>query len=253
MRKNHALAKIQAGKIAVGPVLVYASPDMAEQAAHLGFDWAWLDWQHGEWTESSLNDALARFLAVDTTPIVRVKGHDPGVINHVLDMGAMGVMVPMVQNAAQARAVAQAVYYPPKGQRSGGGTRLSLIAGGNIADYYALANDQMILVVQVETEEAVRNVREIMSVPGVDVALIGPGDLMIDVKANGHDEAYHAKLVLEVAEAARETGTVAGCYCADLETAQQRAEQGFHFIGQGGVGAAMNGYLQELLDLSRTW
>ena len=100
MRRNQALVRQRAGQTTFGPALVYDSADLAEQIAHLGFDWVWLDWQHGQFTEPTLNQALARFLMVDSAPIVRVKGNEPGTINRVLDMGAMGVIVPMVQNAA---------------------------------------------------------------------------------------------------------------------------------------------------------
>ena len=253
MRRNQALAKLRAGQVALGPCVVYASPDLAEAAAHLGFDWVWLDWQHGEWTESTLNNALARFLSADAAPIVRVKGLDPGTINHVLDMGAMGVMVPMVQNAEQARLVAQAVYYPPLGQRSTGGPRLSLISGAGVDDYRAHANEEMMLVVQIETEEAVANVDEIMQVPGVDVALVGPVDLMLDVQAHGHDEAHCERLIQQVAEASKRTGTAAGAYCATEGTAQQRVGQGFNLIGYGHPHAILIRALQEIFDRSRNW
>ena len=99
MRHNPALAKLRSGKPCFGPILVYSCPDAAEQVGHLGFDWVWLDWQHGQFTEPTLHNALARFQAVDTAPIVRVKGNEPGTINRVLDMGAMGIVVPMIQNA----------------------------------------------------------------------------------------------------------------------------------------------------------
>jgi len=237
VRKNLALAKQRAGKVTVGPHVGYASPDLAEQAAHVGFDWVWLDAQHGEWTEVPLNNALARFLAVETIPIVRVRRQDPGLINRVLDMGAMGVMVPMVQNAEQARAAARAVFYPPMGQRSVGGPRLALIAGSDKPDYYAHANDEMMLVVQVETEEAVANVADIMAVPGVAAVLIGPSDLMLDVKAHGHDEAHHERLTGQVVAASKETGTAAGYLCPDREAAERRIAQGFRFISYGTVTA----------------
>jgi len=253
VRKNLALAKLRAGKVAVGLHVGYASPDLAEQAAHVGFDWVWLDAQHGEWTEVPLNNALARFLAVESTPIVRVRSQDPGLINRTLDMGAMGVMVPMVQNAEQARAAAQAVFYPPLGRRSAGGARLNLIAGSDKLHYYANANEEMLLVVQVETEEAVANVAEIMAVPGVAAVLIGPRDLSLDVEARGHDQAHHERLVEQVVAASRETGTAAGYLCAGRETAQRRIAQGFRFIALGTVTQIIADGMQELFAHSRDW
>ena len=151
MRRNPALAKLNAGGMTSGISVGLDSPDLAELAAHAGFEYVWLEWQHGQFSEHTLNNAIARFLPVETAPIVRVKSHEPGAINHVLDMGAMGVIVPMVETADEARAIAHVTYYPPLGRRSTGGTRLSLLGD----DYTERANDEMLLVVMVETESAI--------------------------------------------------------------------------------------------------
>ncbi len=252
MRRNQALLRQRAGETTFGPSLVYDSPDLAEQVAHLGFDWVWLDWQHGQFTKSTLNQALARFLAVESAPIVRVKGNEAGTINRVLDMGAMGVIVPMVQNAAQAAAAVEACFYPPKGRRSAGGVRLELI-GDSFEDYTGSANDEIMLVVMVETEAAIAGVREIMNVPGVDVVLIGPFDLMTDVKANGHDAAHHERLVLEVAAASKATGTAAGYVCATAEIAERRLAQGFRFINYGLDHFVLLGGMGAIRAQARAW
>jgi 2-keto-3-deoxy-L-rhamnonate aldolase RhmA len=252
MRRNAALAKLREGKVISGPMLVYDSPSLAEQVAHLGYDFVWLDWQHGQWSEHTLNDALARFLAVQSAPLVRVKGQEPGTINRVLDMGAMGVIVPYVQNAQQARLAVQAAYYPPAGIRSGGGVRLGLIGDGS-ADYYAHANEEILLGVMVETEEAIGNVEEIMRVPGVGFVLIGPGDLLIDVKAHGHDEAHHERLVQDVVAASKRTGTPAGYVCGTREMADRRVAEGFRFVNYGSDTAVLLPGLRALLDHTRGW
>jgi 4-hydroxy-2-oxoheptanedioate aldolase len=235
-----------------GPMVVYDSPDLAEQIAHLGFDFVWLDWQHGQWAEHTLNNALARFLAVESTPLVRVKGQEPGTINRVLDMGAMGVVVPYIQDADQARAAVQAAYYPPAGIRSGGGVRLGLIGDGS-ADYYARANWEIMLGVMVETEAAIANVESIMAVAGIDFVLIGPGDLMIDVKANGHDEAHHERLVLAVAEASGRTGVPAGYVCPTREVAEQRIAQGFRFVNYMSDNSVLMAGMREIARHAQEW
>jgi 4-hydroxy-2-oxoheptanedioate aldolase len=252
MRRNQALVKQRAGKTTIGPALAYDSADLAEQVAHLGFDWVWLDWQHGQFTEHTLNNALARFLTLDSAPIVRVKGNEPGTINRVLDMGAMGVMVPMIQDAEQAAAAVRSTFYPPKGRRSAGGVRLELI-GGSFEEYAARANEEIMLVVMVETEEAVANVREIMRVPGVDVVLIGPFDLLTDVRAKGHDETHHERLVLEIAAASKETGTPAGYVCATREMAELRLAQGFRFINYGLDHFVLLDGMRAIRELARQW
>ena len=233
MLKNPGLARLRAGELTIGPLLNFDSPDLAEYTAHLGLDWVWLDWQHGQYSEQTLINSIARFLGTDTVPIVRVKSHEPGTINRVLDMGAMGVVVPMVQSAAEARAITQAVYYPPRGMRSGGGVRLGLVGGNGPARYFAEANDAIMLVVMVETEQAIANVEAIMGVSGVSVVLIGPGDLMIDVKARNHDEAHHERLVQRVADASARTGVPAGYVCRGADQLRRRVAQGFRFLQYG--------------------
>ncbi len=252
MRRNEALRKLRAGQVITGPMVVYDSPSLAEQVAHLGFDFTWLDWQHGQWSEHTLNDALARFLAAPSTPLVRVKGQEPGTINRVLDMGAMGVIVPYVQDAGQAQAAVRAAYYPPLGIRSGGGVRLGLIGDG-AQDYYANANDEILLGVMVETEQAVANVEEIMRVPGIGFVLIGPGDLMIDVRASGHDAAFHERLVEQVAQASKRTGTPAGYVTQSKEESRTRVEQGFRFINYRSDNAALTGALREMAAEAQEW
>jgi len=232
VRKNTALAKLRAGKVVIGPMMNYASPDLAEWAAHLGFDYVWLDWQHGEYTELPLNNAIARTRAGSATPLVRVKGNERGTINRVLDMGAMGVIVPMVENAEEARQAVDSAFYPPRGRRSAGGVRLGMLADGG-DDYWYNANPEIMLIVMVESEAAIGRVREIMAVPGIDVVLIGPGDLMIDVKARGGDAARHEALVLEVAAASKASGVAAGYVCVTAEMAAKRIAQGFRFLNYG--------------------
>jgi 4-hydroxy-2-oxoheptanedioate aldolase len=253
VRRNTALAKLRAGKVIVGPMVSYGSPDLAEQIAHQGFDFVWLDWQHGQFTEPTLHEALGRFLAVESTPLVRVKSHEPGTINRVLDMGAMGVIVPMVQNAEQARAVAQPVYYPCLGTRSGGGVRLALIGGSGTPEYFACANEEMMLLVMVETEQAIANVESIARMPGVHVVLIGPGDLMIDVKARGHAETHHERLVQQVLEACRRADMPAGYVCTTHEMAERRRSQGFRFLCYMSDQLIIVTGFREIRQRSRDW
>ena len=252
VRTNHALAKLKAGGTIFGPTAAYASPDLAERVAHLGFDYVWLDWQHGENTETTLNNAIARFLATDCMALPRVKWNEPGTINRILDMGAMGVIVPLVDTPEEAAAAVKAAFYPPKGRRSAGGLRLGLLADGD-EDYWFNANDQVMLVVMVENEAAIGRVREIMKVPGVDVVLIGPGDLMIDVKTRGFGPERHEALVLEVAKASQETGVAAGYVCATAEIAEQRVRQGFRFINYGLDHAIVLDGMRKIRALSDAW
>jgi hypothetical protein len=127
-----------------------------------------------------------------------------------------------------------------RGPGTAGGVRLGLI-GGSFEQYFAEANAQITLVVMVETEKAIANVRDVMAVPGVDVVLIGPGDLMIDVKARDHDEARHEHLALEVAAASQDTGVAAGHVGASAEIAECRPALGSILIGKAAPAACPSG------------
>ena len=230
MRANRTLEKLRRDAVAVGPFMTIGSPDLAELTAQVGFDFVFLDWQHGEWTESTLNSALARFLAAESDALVRVKGHEPGTINRVLDMGAAGVIVPMIETPAQAALAAAAVRYPPRGQRSGGGNRLGLLDEAGAWGYFERANDAVVLIVMVESAAALGRAGEIAAVPGVDAVLVGPGDLLIEVRSRGGSEADVERLVARLPEAVRAAGKAAGYVCGTPEAARQRIEQGYRLI-----------------------
>jgi 4-hydroxy-2-oxoheptanedioate aldolase len=253
MRTNRALHKLRQGRVVVCPLLVYGAPDLAEQASHIGFDAVFIDAQHGSWTEAALLNVLGRFLNTDCTPIVRVKTADPGTINFMLDMGALGVIVPMVQQAEQARLAVQGAYYTPRGLRSGGGARLGLVGGSGVVDYFAAANDETLLVVMVESLAAIEQIDAIARVPGVDVVLIGPGDLALDAQARGHDEAHVERLVERVAAAAAAAGIAAGYVCSTPEVAQRRIAQGYRFLCYGSDFGVVDAGLRRLQAESSGW
>lgn len=252
MRINRTLRKLRQNQVALAPLLVYDSPDLAENVAHLGFDGVFIDAQHGAWNDASLTNLLGRFLATDCTPLVRVKTADAGPINFALDMGALGVIVPMVENADQARQAAVAMRYPPMGRRSGGGSRLGLVGEG-VVDYFARANDEVMLVVMLESEPAMANAAAIAAVPGVDVLLVGPGDLAIDARARGHDEAHVEQLVEQMTAAARAAGKAAGYVCSTPEMAQRRIAQGMRFLCYGSDWGTVDAGFRRLREESRGW
>ena len=254
MRTNRTLQKLRRGEPTIGPFMTIGSPDLAELTAHAGFDFVFLDWQHGEWTETTLNSAIARFLPTESAPLVRVKGHEPGTINRVLDMGALGVVVPMVETPEQAQLAAAAVRYPPLGQRSGGGNRLGLLgAEGDAWDYFKSANDELMLVVMVESRAALGRAAEIAAVPGVDVVLVGPGDLLLEVQAGGGTQEDHERLVTEFPKAVTAAGKVAGYVCGTVEAAEQRIAQGYRFITYGSDVAAVQSAWRAALERIKAW
>ena len=242
MKVNLARKKLLEGGIISGPSLYYPSPEIAEEAVQHGFDFVWIDWQHGAWSESSINASMAPFVHRDTVPLVRPLGPDPAWIGRVLDLGALGVIIPMVETAEQCESIVRAAKFPPRGNRSATGLRTAYHAGHSYFDYTENANDQILTVVMVETPTGVRNVREMMAVPDVDCVLIGPYDLERAVGAESlggqptrefrpSEEAE--ALVREVLKASGETGVAAGYVTNSPSEAEERAAEGFRMVCPG--------------------
>src|SRR5262245_46688938 len=232
MRTNLARQKLRSGGIISGPSLYYPAPEIAEEAAQHGFDFVWIDWQHGAWTESSINAALASFVHVESVPLVRTLGSDPAWIGRMLDLGALGVIVPMVETAEQCEAIVRSAKFPPRGRRSATGVRTAHHAGQSPFDYTENANDQILTVVMVETVLGVANVREMMSVPDIDCILIGPYDLSRSLGVPMGD-LREEELVRQVLEATKATGVAAGYVTNTPSEARQRVAEGFRMVCPG--------------------
>jgi len=216
-----------------GPSLLYASPEIAEEAARHGFDFVWIDWQHGAWSEPTMNAALGCFLNVETVAIVRTLGPDPAWIGKLLDLGALGIIVPMVETAEQCEKIVRAAKFPPRGCRSATGLRTAYHAGNDYFDYTENANDQILTVVMVETPTGVDNVRAMMAVPDVDCVLIGPYDLTRSLGCTQMSDPRVEGMIQEVLTASRETGVPAGYVTNTPEEAEARAAQGFRMVCPG--------------------
>ena len=176
-KRSLALKKrLQAGETTVGSWLSFADVNVAEIVAGTGFDWVLIDAEHGPFDLGGLQTVLAAFNGSRSVPIVRVAWNDPVRIKQVLDLGVDGVLVPMVNSAAEAKAAVAACKYPPAGNR-GVGPRRASDYGRNTDAYTAQANDGTIVMLQIEHVDAVARIDAILAVPGIDVICIGPTDL----------------------------------------------------------------------------
>ncbi|MBC7591329.1 MAG: 2-dehydro-3-deoxyglucarate aldolase [Salinibacterium sp.] len=210
------------------------SPLVAEICAGGGLDWLLIDMEH---SANGLESTLAQLQAVaayPTTPVVRVPTADVVVIKQVLDIGAQNLLVPMVSSAGQARAVVEAVRYPPRGRR-GVGSALSRSARWNrVDDYLSEADSHTSLTVQIETAAAVEAAAEIAAVDGVDAVFVGPSDLAASMGLLGqqtHPDVVAA--VLRTFDAAHTAGTPVGVNAFDPAVAQSYIDAGANFIAVG--------------------
>jgi len=192
LQQNRMKNLIKSGKPAYGVSIQFASADLVEMIGELGFDWVMLDAEHGSITPDNIGPMIMAAEIRGITPIVRPENNDPAVINKYLDRGAMGVQVPHVNTADEARAVVDACLYDPQGARGLGGGRMADFGWGTpTTEYVKEANRQMLVCVQIEDVAAVENLDKILAVPDIDVFFIGPTDLaqsMGHPGNNGHPD-----------------------------------------------------------------
>jgi 4-hydroxy-2-oxoheptanedioate aldolase len=160
-------------------------------------------------------------------PLARIPANDTTIIKQTLDAGAMGVVVPMVCSADEARAAVAACRYPPEGVRSAGGGRWRYAYG---ADWQQRANDEILCIVMIEHQTAVERAEEILSVPGVDACFIGPNDLSWSMGLKGKRNDAHEAALLKVRDAGKKVGTPVGLHCMSPDEVLQRIDQGFQFL-----------------------
>jgi 4-hydroxy-2-oxoheptanedioate aldolase len=167
---------LAAGKPALGSWIGFSDPYAVELMADIGFDWLLIDMEHFPVTKESLRTILMACKGSVSAPVVRVPVNSRDYIQTVLDLGAQGVMVPMINSGQDAKRAVEFSHYPPLGCRGLGPTRASRYYQDS-GQYRREANDEIVLLVQIETPEAARNASEILATPGIDGAFIGNGDL----------------------------------------------------------------------------
>lgn len=204
-------------------------PLTAEALGRAGFDWVLIDMQHGC---MDYETALAMIRAIDLTPaipVVRVPWNDPSVIGRLLDAGALGVVVPMIQTREDAKRAVEACLYPPAGRRSFGPVRVGMRDGPG---YFMEANERVAVIPMIETPEALANVNEIATVPGVDALFVGPFDLSIALGLPPGDNDGHPAFddAIRAVSAAARDAKIATAVLSNAKVAPLRIEQGFLMI-----------------------
>lgn len=232
MKINETKATLLRGEPAYGFELGMGSPFVAEALARSGIDFLQIDNQHGDWGPDSTMAALMAIEGGGATPIARAARNDYTLIGRLLDTGCLGIVVPMVHTADDARQAAEACRFPPHGQRSAGWGR-----GGRIEpDYWEWIDGQILLMVQIESITAVENAEAILSTPGVDGCWLGPSDLAFSMgihPSRMYENDDHARAIERVVVACRNTGTVPGFAAANTDEALMRMNQGFRYLTAG--------------------
>jgi 4-hydroxy-2-oxoheptanedioate aldolase len=228
MRKNSTKEKILNGETVVGTFVTFPSATVVEICGHAGFDFVILDAEHGPLTPSNCEDLIRAADVTGMTPIVRVTYNHPKIILRYLDIGALGVQIPMVRTADDARRAVEAVKYYPQGQRGMGGARASAWGmKGGFGNYIVESNRETMVIIQIETKEAIDNIAEIVSVEGVDAVLIGRLDLSQAMEIPGRtDDPMITTAVDRIIDAAQSAGVAIGLFELDAQRAIEYKARG---------------------------
>ena len=229
--------KLNSGNVSIGSWMSMAHPSIAEILAMAGYDWVVIETEH---TAIDVSEVLRLIIAIEqrgSIPLVRLAWNDPIQAKAVLDSGAAGIIVPMVNTKEEAELAVKMTKYPPMGFRGVGLARAQGY-GIDFDEYVNCANADTLLLLQIEHIDAVNNIDEILSVPGIDGTYIGPYDLSMSLGIPGqlnHPDVIKAKN--KVLEATIKKGLVAGIHCVHSDTAYNDSklaiEQGYRFIAIG--------------------
>jgi len=251
MQSNVLFDRLRNGEVVLGLNNMYPAPGIIEGMCK-GWDFVWIDGQHGEMSYDAILHAMHAAGATGIDTLIRVPGHENGILGPFADLSPSAIMVPMVDNAAQAQQIVQGLRFPPVGNRSYGGRRVIDLHG---RDYF---HEQEILVVaQVETLDAVKNAEEIINTDGVDCLFFGPDDmkvrmgLPINTAVNESPELQAA--MKSTAEAAKAAGKFAGCVGATPESLQVAIDLGYQLmVGGGDIGFLRVAAADKLQALRKT-
>lgn len=229
--KNRLKERLRNGELLIGTLVGLGHPDITEILAGLGFDWLFLDAEHSPMTFETLQQLIQTVSNTNCTPIVRPQWNDPVQIKRILDIGAYGVLVPWVNTQEEAEDAVRACKYPPDGIRGFGPRRAARFD----PDYFKTANEEILVVVMIETKIGLNNLEEILSVPGVDACFIGPYDLSCNLGFGvppKWDNSEYLAAIDRIIDVSQKYNKPAGIY-ATLDIIEWVIEKGFTFIAVG--------------------
>ncbi|MEM9954169.1 MAG: HpcH/HpaI aldolase/citrate lyase family protein [Chloroflexota bacterium] len=245
---NEFKAGLAQGKLQIGLWSTLASNIVAEVIGDSGFDWIVLDTEH---SPNELPNLISQMQAMATgtaSPIVRPAWNDPVLIKRILDSGAQSLLIPFVQNADEAKQAVASTRYPPHGIRGVTGSGRSA-RYGRITDYLHRASEEIAVIVQIETEQALKNIEAIASLEGVDAVFVGPSDLSASLGHLGNPSHDDVQIALKTAVNKLNTlQKPAGILAFNYDDAKRYIDWGYQFVAVGSDLSVLRNGTQALAD-----
>jgi len=248
MRPNPVKQALKQGLPSVGTWLSLGSITAARFMARVGFSWLTVDIEHSLVDWETATHMFAAIADADCTALARVPANRHDHIKRVLDNGAHGIVVPMVNTRAEAEHAVAACLYPPVGNRSVGGSVHAMNCKTTPADYYSTFNDNVVIVLQCEHIQAVEHADEIFSVPGIDAIFVGPNDLEASMRGkDGRPPTAEAtaQAMKHILATCKKHKVAAGVHCFNVQQALDRIAEGWQFL-------AMTSELKMMMDSANT-
>ena len=228
---NKLKARLASGKAVVNAWLAIPSGFSAEVMAQCGWDSVTVDMQHGVQDYVTMVACFQAMQSHPVTPMVRVPWNEPGIIGKVLDGGAYGVICPMINSKAEAEALVSYCRYPPKGKRSNGPIRAAMY--GVASGYQKTANDEILVLPMIETQEAIESIETILDVPGIDGIYVGPSDLAFsygDTPQLDHQDEKYLKIYAKLIAECSKRGIFPGIHTGSPAYAAKAIGMGFRLV-----------------------
>ena len=232
MRTNRTKAKLKAGEAVFGSFLRFTDPTLIDFLGYQPWDFMVFDGEHGTLEPRDCENLVRVAELHDVTPLVRVTTNLPPIILRFMDTGAQGLQIPWVNSATEAEHAVRAVKYHPRGTRGLAGVRAAdFLQRSSLGEYVKQANRETLVVVQVETAEAVENLSEIVAVEGVDVIFIGPTDLSHSLGLPGEMTHPHVQEAFQqIIDIVNASDVALGTLVRDVESTREWLARGAQYL-----------------------
>lgn len=248
---------LREGKSLVGTMITeIRQPSIVQMLVNAGFDFTIIDNEHGAFNIETIADLSRTAVYLGLTPIVRIPDLTYPHVAQTLDAGAQGIMAPRISNVQQVRDIVQMMKYPPMGMRGNALNRgYTRFLGGGVSEAMATCNEETLLVIQIETRGALDALDEIVAVPGVDIALIGPNDLAIALGVTGQMDHPELQAAIQgMIDTCRRHNVFPALHMNDLKLAAYWAKKGMRLLSSNGeVGLLVKGGLEVSTTIRRAF